>query len=73
MLNDALLTLTRDAENSQELTQADDLLSHSIGDSTETCVSSRIFSPDPGVEITEHPVPADIWQALLRLNPFEPS
>lgn len=26
---------------------------------------------DQGVEIVEHQVPSDIWQLLLKLNPFE--
>ncbi len=47
------------------------LTSGFLESSTGAFVSNRVFSPDPGVEITEHPVPLDIWETLLRLNPFE--
>ena len=28
---------------------------------------------DQGVEIVEHQVPPDVWQLLLKLNPFDQS
>jgi hypothetical protein len=28
------------------------------------------FSTDSGVEITEHEIPEEVWEDLLRLKPF---